>query len=105
MIRFAPPRSPDVLAGPTPFAIRVASSENPAGSIAEEGSITVGRFEQRTLELFPPTTRGRRHSRLEAVTDNTGNAPIDVALAGVDAENACWYRFNPDVMRIAPESR
>ncbi len=101
VVRFEP-RPADVVPGPTPFAIKVVSRVDPAAFVVEEGSICVGRLERRTIELDPSTARGRRHARIEVAVDNYGNAPIEVSFAGVDAENACRYRFTPAVLRVAP---
>ena len=38
----APPRQPNVPAGPTPLGVRITSSEDPAGSVVEEATIDVG---------------------------------------------------------------
>jgi hypothetical protein len=102
VVRFAPPRTPDVKPGVTPFGVRVISREDPDGSVVEEGSIAVGKFEQRAIELYPPTNRGRRQGVYELAIDNRGNAPIDVAVAGSDPENICRFRFAQDVLRVEP---
>ncbi|MEO5725031.1 MAG: hypothetical protein ABIQ39_03505 [Ilumatobacteraceae bacterium] len=104
VVRLAPPRSPDVAPGEVPFAIRVLSREDPTGSVAEEGTVTVGRFEQRSLELFPPSVSGRRRARYELAIDNRGNGPIEVALAGADSDNSCRYLFTPEVVLVDPGS-
>ncbi|MGZ4806701.1 MAG: COG1470 family protein, partial [Ilumatobacteraceae bacterium] len=57
-IHFRPPRSPNVAPGPTPFGVKVVSGEDPMGSAVEEGVITVGRFADRSVEIYPLTARG-----------------------------------------------
>ena len=92
-VLFNPPRSSNVAPGPTPFGIKVVSAEDAEGSAVEEGVVTVGRFADRTVELYPLTARGRRKGRFEVAVDNRGNAPIDVEFAGSDPENTCAYDF------------
>ena len=92
-IHFRPPRSPNTPPGPTPFGIKVVSGEDPMGSAVEEGVITVGRFADRTVELYPLTARGRRKGQFQVAVDNRGNAPITVEFSGSDPENACMYQF------------
>lgn len=101
-VNFRPPRSSSVAPGPTPFGIKVVSQEDPAGSAAEEGVITVGQFADRTVELFPLTARGRRRGRFELAVDNRGNAPIQVDLAGSDGEGVCDYKFASDSVVVEP---
>lgn len=101
-IHFRPPRSPNTVPGPTPFGVKVVSSEDPMGSAVEEGVITVGRFADRTVEIFPVTARGRRRGRFEIAVDNRGNAPIEVEFSGSDPENACRYDFASPALLVAP---
>lgn len=101
-IWFRPPRSPNVAPGPTPFGVKVVSSEDAAGSTVEEGVITVGRFADRSVELYPVTARGRRKARFELAVDNRGNAPIEIEVAGSDPENACRYDFSSPVFVVEP---
>ena len=101
-IHFRPPRSPNVAPGPTPFGVKVVSSEDPTGSTVEEGVITVGRFADRTVEIYPVTQRGRRKGQFEVAVDNRGNAPIEVEFSGSDPENACSYAFASPSMVVEP---
>ncbi|HEY7626480.1 MAG TPA: hypothetical protein VH761_05410 [Ilumatobacteraceae bacterium] len=101
-VYFRPPRSPNVAPGPTPFGVKVVSSEDPMGSTVEEGVITVGRFADRSVELYPLTARGRRRGRFELAVDNRGNAPIEIEVAGSDPENACRYEFSSPVFVVEP---
>jgi hypothetical protein len=101
-IHFRPPKSPNTAPGPTPFGVKVVSAEDPTGSAVEEGVITVGRFADRTVELYPLTQRGRRKGSFEVAVDNRGNAPIEVELAGSDPENACRYDFASQLLVVEP---
>ena len=101
-IHFRPPKSPNTAPGPTPFGVKVVSSEDPMGSAVEEGVITVGRFADRTVELYPLTARGRRKGQFEVAVDNRGNAPIEVEFAGSDPENTCRYEFASQSLIVEP---
>lgn len=101
-IFFRPPKSPNVAPGPTPFGVKVVSSEDPTGSTVEEGVITVGRFADRSVEIYPVTARGRRKGRFELAIDNRGNAPIEIEVSGSDPENACRYQFDTPVFVVEP---
>jgi hypothetical protein len=101
-IHFRPPRSPNVAPGPTPFGVKVVSGEDPTGSAVEEGVITVGRYADRSVEIYPLTTRGRRKGQFEIAVDNRGNAPIEVEFSGADPENACAYAFSSGALVVEP---
>ncbi len=101
-IHFRPPKSPNTAPGPTPFGVKVVSGEDPMGSAVEEGVITVGRFADRTVEIFPLTQRGRRKGQFEVAVDNRGNAPIEVEFSGADPENACRYAFARQSLIVEP---
>jgi len=101
-IRFNPPRSPEVLPGETPFAVQVVSREDPDGSVAGEGTIVVGRYDQRLITLTPPGNVGRSAGRFEITIDNRGNFPFRVSLTGADTEHACRFIFDPPVVDVGP---
>jgi hypothetical protein len=102
IVRFAPPRQPEVVPGPTPFGVKVLSHEDPEGSVVEEGVVDVGLFSQRSLELYPVMQRGRRRGSYDIAIDNRGNAPIDVSFAGSDPESTARYNFAAEGLQIAP---
>ena len=81
---------------------RDASGEDPMGSVVEEGVITVGRFADRSVEIYPLTARGRRKGQFEIAVDNRGNAPIEVEFSGADPENACRYEFSSQALVVEP---
>lgn len=101
-VRFAPPRSSDATAGPTPFGVRVRSREDPAGSVVEEGVVDIGAFSQVTVELVPRRSRGSRRGRHEIAIDNTGNQPTTVELLAVDPDEALRFRIEQAVLTVQP---
>jgi hypothetical protein len=94
-VRFQPPRSSSVPAGSVPFGIRVSSHEDPQASVVEEGSLSVGGFQQTAAELAPVNSRGSRSGNHELAIDNHGNVPIEVFVRGSDPSNAMSVRARP----------
>jgi hypothetical protein len=101
-LRIAPPRSPQTPAGPMPFAVRVASSEDPQGSIVEEATLEVGRFSDLSGELLPRTSRGRRSATHEVAVDNRGNGVVNATLAAADADELLEYELTPPSIVAQP---
>jgi hypothetical protein len=101
-VRFRPPRSATTRSGRIPFGLRVASREDPAGSVVEEGAITVSSYGATTAELTPRTQRGRRGARYELAVDNRGNAERIVRLTPADPSEALRFRLDPPELTVAP---
>ena len=81
------PRTPEALAGPTPFGVRVVPREHPELSDVAEGTITVTPFGELRAEMNPVTVRGRLSALLRFTVNNRGNAPLDIRLVGRDDED------------------
>ena len=94
-IVFRPPRSSSVPAGPMPFGIRVASQEDPEGSVVEEGLLQIKPFSDAAAELLPRTARGSRGARHELAVDNRGNTRLNATLTGVDPDQNVSLRITP----------
>ena len=101
-VTFAPPRSPDVPAGETHFAVQVKSQEDPQGSVVDEGSIEIAAFTELRAELAPTTSHGRRGARHDLIIDNLGNHPAEVELLASDQENRLKFRFRQDTLTAEP---
>ncbi len=101
-----PPMHPSVRSGPVPFAVRIASSEDPAGSVVEEGVLDVAAVTHVTAELSPRTgrARGRRASKHRLAVDNRGNTPALVRLAGTDEADLVEVTVRPRELEIAAGS-
>lgn len=97
---FHPPRESSIAAGPATFAVKAASHQDPNGSAVEEGSVIVEPFENRSAELVPRTSRGKRRAVHELAVDNRGNHPITVALFGVDKDRRVNIECNPARLEI-----
>lgn len=97
-----PPRGPHIRAGSVPFGVRVASSEDPDGSVVEEGVVEVGRFTDLSGELLPRTSRARRRTRHEIAFDNRGNGRVNATLVALDADDLLEFRLDPPGMVTEP---
>ncbi|MEV7095333.1 hypothetical protein AB0M80_21075 [Amycolatopsis sp. NPDC051045] len=101
-VRFAPPRTSDVPAGTIPFGVRVFSSEDPAGSVVEEGTVELGAFTEVTAELVPAKVEGSSKADFEVAVDNRGNRPVAVELSPLDPEDELDFRLERDRADLAP---
>ena len=101
-VRFSPPRSAETTAGEVPFGVRVASKEDPSGSAVEEGTLTVGSFQDVFVELVPRTSRGRRGAKHSFRIDNRGNAPLVANLNATDPDAALRFGFQPRTVDVGP---
>jgi hypothetical protein len=99
-VLFRPPRTSAARSGSYPFAVKILSREEPGEGVVEEGVVSVDIFDDRNVELFPQTSRGRNSGRFEVAVDNRGNAPITVALVGSDPENQLGYAFSSPTLAI-----
>ncbi|MFI0793986.1 hypothetical protein ACH4OY_15045 [Micromonospora rubida] len=101
-IRFQPPRSPQVVAGERPFAVRVTPAENPDGQVVPEATVRVLPFAEIAPEILPRTSRGRWGGRHELSVSNLGNTPLGLALAGSDPDNRLRVAVRPPQLAVAP---
>lgn len=99
-VRFQPPRGPAAPAGQVPYGIRVASRQDPAGSVVEEGTLTIAPFVDVRAELLPARRRGPFGARFQLVLDNWGNVPIELDLQANDDGEELACRVIPS--RISP---
>jgi hypothetical protein len=55
----------------------------------------VFRFDDRTAELLPRTSKGKRTASHDLAFDNRGNAPVNVRFSGLDPESQLGFDFSP----------
>ena len=101
-LHFAPPRDSTIQAGEVPFAVKIIPSNEPEESVTEEGTISVGSFNDFGAELLPRHPTGRIGGRQRLAVDSRGNLPVPVALAAIDASDALKFRFRPGMFTAAP---
>jgi hypothetical protein len=96
------PAGSDAPYGPVPFAVRVASSEDPPGSVVEEGVLEIGPLSLVTADLAPRTgrARGMRASRHRIAVDNHGNAPAVIQFAGGDDADTVHVQVRPPELQV-----
>ncbi len=99
---FAPPKSARVAAGPVPFALRVMSREDTAGSRIEESVITVGTFRDTAAELVPRTSTGRMTGRHKLALDNLGNSPQMLSVQASDPDRFLDFTVEPANVTVDP---
>lgn len=99
VVRFAPPRSADVLSGVVPFGVRVMSRQDPHGSVVEEGRVTIGAFADVAAELVPATAEGGRRAKFQIAVDNVGNTPSVLRFRPSDPDNMLDFKVDrPEIM-------
>ena len=105
-VSVSPPRSADTPLGQVTFALRVISTEDPGGSVAEELTLVIGSYDQRGGELHPRTSTGRSKGEHQLAIDNFGNTPINPTLAGGDVDGLLSVEIDPpSVTPRSPSSR
>lgn len=87
-VRVRPPRAATTAPGPVDFGLRVRSSEDPDGTVVEEGVLEVAGFAQTGVELLPRTSRarGRGAGRHDLAIDNRGNGPLTCTFSTVETD-------------------
>lgn len=101
-IVFRPPRVSSTPAGVVPFGLRARSSEDPAGSAVEEGSVEVGSFLEPYAELVPRTSRGSGSGSHDLAVDNRGNARLSADLEATDADRLLKFDVRPPAVVVEP---
>jgi hypothetical protein len=101
-----PPVTSDLPYGPVPFAVRVASNEDPPGSVVQEGILEIAPLSVVTADMSPRTgwARGKRASRHRVAVDNRGNAPLVVEFVGCDEADTAKVQVRPPVLEVPPGS-
>ncbi|MFD5281734.1 hydrolase [Streptomyces rubrogriseus] len=101
-LTFAPPRTPDAVAGPNPYAVRILPTEHPDAVTVPEGNLTITAFSEVRAELVPPTVKGRFRGRPRLAVDNLGNTKVTASIAGSDHGDHLSYEVRPGNVQIEP---
>ncbi|MEV5448677.1 ricin-type beta-trefoil lectin domain protein [Streptomyces sp. NPDC052535] len=101
-LTFAPPRTPDAVAGPNPYAVRITPTEHPDAVTVPEGNLTITAFTEVRAELVPPTVKGRFRGRPRLAVDNLGNTKVTASVAGSDTGDHHSYEIRPSNVQIEP---
>ncbi|MCI3240130.1 ricin-type beta-trefoil lectin domain protein [Streptomyces spinosisporus] len=101
-LTFAPPRTPDAVAGPNPYAVRISPTEHPEATTVPEGNLTITPFTEVRAELVPPTVKGRFRGRPRLAVDNLGNTKLMASISGNDNGDQLSYEIFPSNVQIEP---
>jgi hypothetical protein len=104
VVTFAPLAVAGGPSGSVPFGVRVASKEDPGGSVVEEGALDVAPFLAVNVEVTPRTSRGRRSAVHEVAIDNQGTKPISATVTAVDPDGLLAFAVEPPTISVAPNS-
>jgi hypothetical protein len=91
-----------VRAGDIPFAVRIVSGEDTAGSAVVEGTIRVLPFDEMKAELVPRTIRLKRRGTTELAVDNAGNTPRTVQFFIEQEEDNLRVALDPKIVDLTP---
>ena len=100
-VRFRPPRASSPRAGSVDFAVRVAATQAD-DSIVEEGTVEIQPFVELTAHITPRTSEAKRKAKHVVAIDNRGNAPVTVAVAAIDPDEALAFEASPASVTIEP---
>lgn len=101
-LTFAPPRSPDATAGPTPYAVRITPTEHPEAVTVPEGNLTVSPFTEVRAELVPPVVKGWFRGRPQLAVDNLGNTRFTASATGVGNGDQLSFHLQPSNIQVEP---
>ncbi|WP_436699411.1 carboxypeptidase regulatory-like domain-containing protein [Nocardioides sp. BYT-33-1] len=89
-------------AGERRMAVQVRELTPPERSAVEEFVLVVPEAPSTQVRIDPVTLTAGRTGRFSLLIDNNGNTPARGWLAGLDAESAMRYRFDPPTIDLAP---
>lgn len=101
-LTFLPVKGPDVRAGEHPFALQVASREDPAGSVVQEGVVTVEPFTELAAGIVPVTSSARRVGKHTLAIDHLGNSVHGVEVTAEDPDAKLTFRCRPHAPSLEP---
>ncbi|MGW2227232.1 hydrolase [Streptomyces formicae] len=101
-LRCTPPRTPDVTAGPHPYAVRITPTEHRGAATVAEGTINVTPFTEVRAELVPQVVSGWFRGKPQLAVDNLGNTPVTASLTGGDTGDQLSYDIEPGNVQIEP---
>jgi beta-lactam-binding protein with PASTA domain len=104
-LRLHPPRSPEAEARAWPIEIVARSRARGEDAGAASATITLEPYAEIESELRPEIASGRRGAEFAIAVRNVANAPIDIAVAALDDEDACRFDFDKPQLSAAPGRR
>jgi P pilus assembly chaperone PapD len=101
-IRFHPPRSPELRAGPVAFTIKVRSDVNPGTSAEAAGTVTVDPFTEIAARLVPATSRSTGTAEHQIKTGNGGNAAAEISLSVANPDDQLVFELESEKVTLQP---
>jgi hypothetical protein len=102
VVRFAPPRGPQSLAGITTFEVVARSVVHVDVSDVVRGQLTITPFENLSAVLTPDVSRGRKPARHQVSVTNGGNTPVNTQLAFKDQDKALTFEPQEGTAALQP---
>ncbi|MDP9239443.1 MAG: hypothetical protein M3O55_02230 [Actinomycetota bacterium] len=102
VLRFRPPRSPLVPAGPARFRVRAVSSTAPDVFALVDGIVDVRPYTALKARIMPQNSRGTHRAEHRLIVENQGNAQVRLVLEASDPDGALESRVDPPVLTLAP---
>jgi hypothetical protein len=99
-LHFAPPRTAEVGSGPTPFGVRVDASQDPEGSVVEEGEVDLLAYTDLRAKITPRTSEAKRKARHEVLLDNRGNTAVEADLSASDPDEVLAFELSPRTVTV-----
>jgi hypothetical protein len=103
-VAFRPPREAGTSAGVVPFAVRVSSTEDPEGTVVEEGVLTIEAFADASADLLPTAAHGRRRARYHVAVDNRGNTALNAEIVPADPTGELKFKVRPAAVEVEPDT-
>lgn len=102
VVHFRPPRTPEVPAGKTPFAIKVRSDVNPDTTAEATGTVTVEPFSEVAGRLVPATSRSTGTAEHQVKIGNGGNAPVELSLSVSNPDDLLVFQLESEKVTVPP---
>jgi beta-lactam-binding protein with PASTA domain len=102
VVRFAPVRGPQSVAGVTTFEIVARSVVHSDVSDVARGRLTVTPFQSLSAALTPDVSRGRKPARHLVSVTNGGNTPVETQLAFKDQDSTLTFEPQEGAASLQP---
>ncbi len=100
-LTLTPPKTSDAVAKNYPFIIKTTSQKDPTQATSLAVDLEVQAFHSFEMDLHPQKATGARGSYTLSIK-NTGNADLNIDLAGRDPEDLCRFTFDHQRPRVFP---
>ena len=101
-IHFHPPRAAEAEARIWELQVTAYSKAQERMAATEPLLLGIQPFEQHETKVKPERASGRRKANFKVRVENKANAPVHVAFAAKEADDACGFAFSPPAADIEP---